>query len=207
MRRERVSRLTAALLAVLGLAVLLSGVGAQTQAALSERLLRLHVVANSDGAADQALKLAVRDRLLAEAERITASADSAAEARSALAASLPRLQRAAESALRDAGGDDPVTLTLEEAYFPTREYGEFALPAGRYEALRAVIGAGAGKNWWCVLFPPFCTAAVFADAAAAAGLTDEEIRLLQTEDGYILRFRLAEWIGRLREKLKIRNAE
>ena len=27
------------------------------------------------------------------------------------------------------------------------------MPAGNYDALRVLIGEGAGQNWWCVLFP------------------------------------------------------
>lgn len=201
MGRNGFSRIEAALLVGLAAAVLVSAAGVRTQAALSDKLLRLHVVANSDSAADQALKLAVRDRVLEEAERITAGAADAAEARSTAAAALPRLCAAAEAALREAGCGDSVTVSLDTEYFPTKRYGGFALPAGRYEALRVVIGEGRGQNWWCVLFPPFCTAAVFADTAAAAGLEPEEISFMRTEDGIELRFRLAEWIGWMREKL------
>ena len=84
---------------------------------------------------------------------------------------------------------------------PTKDYGGFALPAGRYDALRVEIGEGAGQNWWCVLFPPFCTTAAFEEEAVAAGLDEDEIRLMSSDGEYELRFRLVEWISRLRELL------
>ncbi len=203
MKRNGFSRFEGALLAGLAAAILVSSVGTRLQAGLAEKVLRLHVIANSDSAGDQALKLAVRDSVLARVEALTRDADSAEKARRAVEAGMSDIRRAAEETVAAAGRDDTINLTLGESYFPTKQYGDFALPAGRYDALRVVIGAGEGKNWWCVLFPPFCTAAVFADTAAAAGLGEEEIRFLTADGGYELRFRLAEWVSLLRERLGI----
>ena len=57
-----------ALLIGVALAALLGARLDGAQAALADRVIRLHVLANSDSAEDQALKLQVRDRILAEAE-------------------------------------------------------------------------------------------------------------------------------------------
>ena len=197
------SRLEGALLTGLAAAILLSALGVRTQAAVADKLLRLHVVAASDSEADQAVKLAVRDRVLEETARLTADAADVQAARAAIQAGIPAIRQAAEDVLEEQGSRDGVTVTLGDWDFPTKDYGDFALPAGRYDALRVVIGPGEGRNWWCVLFPPLCTAAAFADTAAAAGLNEEEIRFMTTEDGYEIRFRVAEWIGTLRHLLGI----
>lgn len=118
--------------------------------------LRLHILANSDSEADQALKLAVRDAILAEAGGLFAAGQTKQEALSAARQSLPLLQAIAEETLRANDCTDAVSVRLEELYFDTREYDDFTLPAGRYDAVRIEIGAHAGKNWFCVLFPPLC---------------------------------------------------
>ena len=84
--------------------------------------------------------------------------------------------------------------------FPTREYDSFTLPAGKYLALRVVIGEGAGRNWWCVVFPPLCAAAS-ADvpaSALAAGLSEEQVGLITESDGYIIKSKLVEFWEQLR---------
>lgn len=174
----------------------------QEQAALAEKLIRLHVVANSDSEADQTLKLQVRDAVLAVTEPLVAEA---ADPKAALAASLPEIQSAAESCLLEHGSSDDVTVTLGREKFPTRVYDTFSLPAGVYTALRVTIGTGEGHNWWCVVFPSICLRAASEDlesAAAAAGFTDQEVKLI-TEDGggYVLKFKTLELLQKLQDWL------
>lgn len=119
-------------------------------------LIRLHVIANSDTATDQALKLKVRDRILAETRPLLEKVSGTEEAARILKASLPRLQAAAQDELRRHGSTYPVQVEMGRFSFPTRAYGTKILPAGEYEAVRVVIGRGNGRNWWCVIFPPLC---------------------------------------------------
>lgn len=189
--------LLAAVLAVLTCAAWLHG----EQRALADQVLRLHVIANSDGAEDQATKLAVRDRILAEAEQLCPAGASQAEARAALADHLDDLAAAGQEVVDARGSEDRVTATLTRCWFPTKAYRGFALPAGEYEALRIVIGAGEGHNWWCVAFPPLCTGAASetVDTARAAGLfTDGQARLVTGDGGgYVLKFKSMELLGEL----------
>ena len=113
-----------------------------TQRELADRVVRLHVLANSDSEEDQALKLTVRDRILEVAEPVLEVSADREEARAALEAALPQLEQTAEETIAAAGYDYAVTASLEETEFPTREYDGFSLPAGEYLALRVVIGAG-----------------------------------------------------------------
>lgn len=167
------------------------------QSALAGKVIRLHVIANSDTAADQALKLAVRDRILEEAEDLFAPGASLEEARAALEEALPALAAAGAEAVGEQGYTYPVSAALEDGvWFPTKEYGDFALPAGQYTALRLTIGEGAGQNWWCVVFPPLCLGSVSetaAETAAGSGFSREEIALIAGEDeGYVVKFKAIE---------------
>lgn len=144
----------AALLLAVAAALLWGACTLQRQDALEQKVIRLHVIANSDSEADQALKLRVRDRVLVLTEDILRQSGDMEEARQRLAEALPRLQQTAAEEIAAQGSRYTVSAGLEETEFPTREYDGFALPSGEYLALRVVIGEGAGKNWWCVVFPP-----------------------------------------------------
>lgn len=205
-RRSRRTRRILELALGLGLAAALiwGNVSLHRQQALADRVVRLHILANSDSDEDQALKLQVRDRVLDRAaEILTESADRAAAER-ALRAALPELESLAADEIARRGYDYPVTAELADTAFPTREYDGFALPAGRYLALRLVIGAGKGHNWWCVVFPPLCTAVSsdLAQTAMAAGLTEDDVQLItESDNGYVLKFKSIELWEALRARL------
>ncbi len=118
-------------------------------------LVRLHVVANSDGVEDQKVKLLVRDRILRETEELLA-VESREKALERLAEKRDYLTQAAEDELAKHGFNYHAWLEMGEFIFPERRYEFGVLPAGKYQALRVVLGKGSGQNWWCVLFPPVC---------------------------------------------------
>lgn len=132
---------------------------------LPRDVVRLHVVANSNGAEDQAVKLLVRDAVLEEAARWYQGAGSMEEASSQLCTHLQSIAGAARQVLREQGAGYSATAQMTEMYFPTRDYGDFRLPAGRYRTLRVTLGEGAGKNWWCVVFPSLCLPAATQEEA------------------------------------------
>ena len=186
-----------ALLIGVALAALLGARLDGAQAALADRVIRLHVLANSDSAEDQALKLRVRDRILAEAETYLTPGITRDETEELLRAHLYDLAAAGAEVVGAAGCDYPVTASLVHNYwFPTKTYTDFALPAGQYTALRIEIGEGAGQNWWCVVFPPLCLGSVSepaAQTALQAGLSQDQASLITGEDeGYVVKFRAME---------------
>ncbi len=164
---------------------------------VSEGLVRLHVIAASDDATEQAIKLDVRDAVLSYLEPKLDSAADIAGAEALIEANLDGIAAAAESA---AQGRE-VNVTLGEEYYPTREYGTFSLPAGRYQSLRVTLGEGAGHNWWCVVFPPLCLTA--AESEAAFEELDGETRAIISSDGGGVQFKflLLELWGELMEFL------
>ena len=192
---------TALLLALA--AVLLWGAWtAHTQDALAQKMIRLHVIANSDSAQDQALKLQVRDKVLAQATAILEEAADMSRAAKKLEEALPDMEQIAAQEIRAQGYPYKVSARLEKTEFPTKEYDGFRLPSGEYLALRIVIGEGAGQNWWCVVFPPLCISA--AEQEQAVESMSEDMRGIVTEeDGYEYKFRILELWGELMELIGV----
>ncbi|MCR5809044.1 MAG: stage II sporulation protein R [Clostridiales bacterium] len=150
----KTANFAAAALAAVFLAAFLNAGCAEKEKGVPDAL-RLHIIANSDDPADQAAKLKVRDAVL-EAFEGGFGADSRKEAEEKLLSMGGKIQEAAENALRECGMDYGAELIEGEFDFPDREYGGKLYPAGRYRALRVILGEGNGRNWWCVMFPPLC---------------------------------------------------
>ena len=189
--KKRWQRLAILLLCVCILAM--AAVLACQQRALCGKLIRLHVVANSDSQRDQMVKLRVRDAVLEQAQQLLQNAE---EPQQALMDGVPVLEAAAERTLRRLGSADTVRVCFQNELFPTRVYETFSLPAGVYRTVRVTIGNGAGHNWWCVVFPSLCLTASadeLEQAAEAAGFTDAEVRLITDDAPDIqLKFRTIE---------------
>lgn len=202
---RRLKRVEIVLMVAAALVLMSGALALQTQDQLADKVVRLHVLANSDSEEDQALKLRVRDRVLERATELLEQSADRQEAEALLRGNLLELENLAAEEIAAAGYDYPVTAELTDTTFPTREYDGFTLPAGEYLALRIVIGEGAGQNWWCVVFPPLCMAATteeFAGSAETAGLTEEEVSLItQESEGYVVRLKIIElveeWISGL----------
>lgn len=175
-----------------------------SQQELADKVVRLHILANSDSEEDQALKLKVRDVILDRAEVILENSRDRQEAETVLRKDLPELESIAAKKIAEEGYSYPVTAELEETEFPTKEYDQFTLPAGKYLALRVIIGSGEGHNWWCVIFPPLCAESTtdIATAAMAAGLSKDDVKLVTEENGgYVLKFKSMEIWDALKAKL------
>ena len=167
-----------------------------TQHRLAEKTIRLHVVANSDSAEDQAQKLQVRDAVLEKVAQITETCRDAVSAKKEIARRIDEIREAVQ---KETAYDVQVRMGTEQ--FETRYYDTFTLPAGEYPALRVNLGKAQGHNWWCVVFPSLCTAAT-SDAlertAAVGGFDSEETELIEGgEEAYELRFKSFEWLQAL----------
>ncbi len=123
---------------------------------LAQKVVRFHVLANSDSDADQELKLAVRDRVLEYLRVTLASSNSKEETLQTLDCLQQQICMTAAEEIQRQGYDYPVAVSLVWENFPERTYGQYTFPAGFYDALRIEIGAAEGKNWWCVLYPQMC---------------------------------------------------
>lgn len=135
---------------------------------LSNNFFRLHILANSDSEEDQALKLKVRDNIISYMNTLSYSGLTKEESINLTSSHLIAFKEIAEKTIAGEGYNYPVSLEIDNFYFPTKEYGNISLPAGYYDALKIEIGEAKGQNWWCSLFPPLC----FVDISA--GVIDEE---------------------------------
>ena len=167
---------------------------------LQDKVLRLHVVGASDSAADQEIKLKVRDAVLEELEVILEQSTSKEDAQQKIESELNRLEEAANQMLHECGVSDVAAVTLDREKFDTRVYDTFVLPAGVYDSLRVTIGDGEGKNWWCVVFPRLCVSAAseqVEDAATGAGFSHGLSGAITGKKQYRVRFFLIDCLGKL----------
>ena len=172
------------------------------QVRLASQVMRLHVLANSDSEEDQALKLEVRDRVLETTSALLAGETEPQAAAVLLDQHLDDIAQTAAQEISAQGHDDRVEVRLEQTWFPTRQYQGISLPAGNYLALRVLIGAAEGHNWWCVVFPNLCLPAVSERALEASTLTPGQISLLQEEEtSYVFRFKALELWQSLKHRL------
>ena len=173
-----------------------------TQVRLASQVIRLHVLANSDSEEDQALKLEVRDRVLETTSALLTGETEPQAAAVLLNQHLDDIAQTAAQEISAQGHDDRVEVRLEQTWFPTRQYQGISLPAGNYLALRVLIGAAEGHNWWCVVFPILCLPAVSERALEASTLTPGQISLLQEEEtSYVFRFKTLELWQSLKHRL------
>lgn len=135
---------------------------------LSDNFFRLHIIANSNSAKDQSLKLLVRNAILEHLKSQNYSDCTKDEVIAFVSQNLKEYKEVAEKTIESAGYNYPVKVSITNTFFPTKEYGNISLPSGFYDALKIEIGNASGENWWCSLFPPLC----FVDISS--GIIDEE---------------------------------
>lgn len=123
---------------------------------LSNKIIRFHVLANSDSKEDQELKLKVRDAVGTLMQQELAGVEDKEESRRIIEEKLPEIRRIAGRVVAQEGYEYPVSAALCQVEFPEKTYGNYTFPAGEYEALQLTIGQGEGQNWWCVMYPNMC---------------------------------------------------
>lgn len=179
----------------------------KTSEEIRSDVLRLHVIANSDSSVDQNLKLRLRDYILEEGEDIFDGSVNVENAVEKIEPKLSELEKSAETFVKNAGFDYDVKITLSNEYFTTRTYESVTLPAGKYLALRVVIGSGEGHNWWCVMFPPMCVPAADKKDEIKNVFTDKEIKLVESKPKYEPRFKVVEIYEQIRETISERTGQ
>lgn len=167
---------------------------------LTNDIIRLHVVANSDTKEDQSIKLVVKDKIVSYLQERMDAAMTQEEAYAYLTENLAALEEYVNSVLKQIGSVYCANVSLQKEAFDKRIYETFRLPSGVYEALRVNIGKAEGKNWWCVVFPSLCLPASiedFRDTAVSSGFGTELTNTLSEENGYEIRFYLLDGLGKL----------
>lgn len=163
---------------------------------IANSVFRLHVLANSDNTEDQDLKYKVRDHLLNYMNELCANTSNKKEAIEIVESHQEEFQRIAEETIQNEGYHYSVKLNIGNFEFPTKTYGDIALPAGFYDALRVEIGEAKGQNWWCVMFPPLCfidvTSGVVPDESKEdlkENMSEEDYALISDKDSSEINFK------------------
>ncbi|HEX3027531.1 MAG TPA: stage II sporulation protein R [Clostridia bacterium] len=162
---------------------------------IRQNVLRLHILANSDSSADQALKIKVRDKILAKSGELFQKSDSKADAIQKADARLEEIRKTAQNEVVAEGYDYKVQAKIVHMYFTTRTYGNITLPAGNYDAVRITIGKAQGHNWWCVLFPPLCLPSAEGTEKLSDVLNSDEVGIVtgSGDKTIVIKFKVLEW--------------
>lgn len=164
-------------------------------------VLRLHILANSDSEADQAVKLVVRDMLLKSGSELFSGDVSVDNAKKYLSDNKKEIIAYINDILSENGFDYESDVYLVREYFSTRSYEEFTLPAGEYLALKVILGSGEGHNWWCVMFPPLCLPAAAENTEFDLIFNKNCTQIVKSSPDYEIRFKIVEIFERLRSKI------
>lgn len=154
------------------------------QDGIEAKVVRFHVLANSNDEEDQILKLQVRDKILATYGDLLSQCEDKDETLKALESAKDEICKIAQEEVYENGYDYSVAVSLVREDFPKKQYEDFTFPAGVYDALRIEIGDSVGENWWCVLYPQMC----YVDATWGYA-TNESVTKLEnslTEEEFIV---------------------
>lgn len=149
-------------------------------------IIRFHVRANSDSDEDQALKMAVKEEVVAMLKPLLTNCKDVTESRNVIIANLQNIYKTAVDTITEQGYDYEVKVYVTEEEFPAKTYGDLTFPEGEYQALRIDIGEAKGQNWWCVMYPPLC----FIDESTAVVSEEgkEELKEALTPEEYAALF-------------------
>lgn len=160
-----------------------------------DSVIRLHVLAQSDSAQDQQIKLAVRDAIVAECADLFSDTRTTEEALTRIEHAALQMEQIANRVLKEHGADYTATAVFGTESYPTREYDGVTFPAGDYLSLRILLGEGEGQNWWCCLFPPLCMSASTAEESLESVGIDTASGKVFTERKYRFRLKILEWFS------------
>ena len=169
---------------------------------ISNSVVRLHIVANSNSSDDQSLKLKVRDEVLAKLEPLLKNAKTTEETKDIIKNNIEFIEEEAEKAIKKYGYTYSVTASFGNYNFPSKKYGNAQFPKGKYDALKIVIEKGEGNNWWCVLYPALCFAEnpkgdlpKESEAKLKSNLSNDEYQVVSSENKINFKFKIVEWFS------------
>ena len=173
------------------------------QGSIADKVIRFHVIANSDSTFDQALKLKVRDKIIEYITPLIDNSKNIDESRKIISDNLDNIEAIAKATL-STYSNYTVTTELTNSKFPTKNYEDYSFPAGEYEALKITIGEGNGQNWWCVMFPPLCftdSSIEFSEDSVETlkeNLSEKELELISNYEkpNVQIKFRFLEWLNK-----------
>lgn len=174
------------------------------QKSISSKVLRLHILANSNSSFDQELKLKVRDNVINYITPLLKDSSSLSQSKEIISKNMEAINTIAQETVSKYS-NYKTYISLASSNFPTKHYENFSFPAGNYEALKVIIGEGKGNNWWCVMFPPLCftnsSSGEFdknSEKQLKESLSDKEYELVNNYEktDVKVKFKILEWLNK-----------
>jgi len=201
MKKIHIIEISVALSLVLSLLFSVVSFGIECNS-MRNNIVRLHILANSDSAEDQAVKLLVRDTLLDCGGELFSGKLNVKNATEILNREKEKLTELVNGTLSDKGFNYNAEILLVEEHFTTRVYESFTLPAGEYLALKVMLGKAEGKNWWCVMFPPLCLPAAADKEPLNIYIGDDGAEIIENYDNFEMRFKIIEIYESIKTHIK-----
>ncbi len=164
---------------------------------ISDKVFRIHILANSDSETDQNLKLKVRDAVLSKSQELFKNAHTKEEAKQIARANITELVNTAQAVVYEEGYSYPVTASVKPLLFDTRYYDAVTMPGGVYDALQIRIGKAEGKNWWCVMYPSLCIPSATDMNTLEEELSDSQYSIVSSKGKFEIRFRILEVFNKI----------
>lgn len=186
----------------------------EIQQSIAHKIIRFHVIANSDTKEDQDLKIKIKDRIIEYLQPKLVNCKNIEESRRILMQNNDSVKKIALSIINKEGYNYKVTTSLSKENFPVKTYGNITLPQGEYNAYRVIIGNGNGHNWWCVMFPPLCFIDI-TKGEVSYDKTETQMRRVLSEEEYkaidnriekpvVLKFKILEEIKKIKDKINLK---
>lgn len=168
---------------------------------ISKEVFRIHILANSDSAEDQQLKLKVRDAVLSESENLFRDVHDKEKVKVITEENLRIFEEIAKKVINEEGCGYSVRASVTNMYFDTRYYEDITMPSGFYDALRIEIGDAKGKNWWCVMYPSLCLSAFSQKDNLQEKLSSKQYGIVTSKGNYKFRFKAVEIFNSIIDKI------
>lgn len=168
---------------------------------IREKTFRLHIIANSNSKLDQEIKLVVRDEILNLTKQMYANCENDEQAKAVTVENLKQIKALANKTLSEAGFNYTAEVMVGTVLFNTREYENFTLPAGEYEALKIILGEGKGENWWCVMYPKVCIS-MCGGSEYEEVLDEKQNKIINNKKEYKIAFRFIEAFNDVKKFIK-----
>lgn len=213
-RRYKAGRIILLFGIFLAAMTLVNGISRQKEGKMTEeiagKIIRFHVLGNSDSNADQKLKIKVRDAIGTFMQPKLSGIEDVEKSREIVTDNLSGIEEQASEIIAEEGYTYQVSAKLAKTDFPEKTYGAYTFPEGNYEALEVVIGSGEGRNWWCVMYPNMCfsnsTYQVVdekAEESLEKILTPKEYKSLMENKEYKVKFALTDFLKDIRDSVAI----
>jgi stage II sporulation protein R len=167
---------------------------------ITQKFVRFHIIANSNSEEDQKIKMEIRNKIFEKFDfsNISSKADSLVYFKE----HRQEIENLANKVLIENNFNYPARVSITKKYFPIREYSDFTLPSGVYDAVSIELGEASGKNFFCVMYPSLCLIEGISEKthgnieALNNILSENEVETITgNKNNIIVKFKIAEIIN------------